>query len=320
MTAALLLEPVPARSAGVRRSRLVSALADPAAPPLTVLVAPAGFGKTTLLREWSVRDPRPFAWITLTVRHDAPSTLLRAVAAAVDDAMATTTDGRVVLVLDDVQRLHSAATHETLAAIVTDLPPTVSVALASRTAAAGPGAAPAGRRARDRAAARCAGHDALRGRGVAVRRACAARARRRRRARAHHRGLARGVVARRARLERPAGPECRGRALRWRGPDRRGVPARGGPRRALRGRTRLPAPERDPRRAVGSGLRQRPRAARVGRHAGHARAVGRPARGPGSHGRALSASPPARRPVSRRAAPHRAGARSGAPPPRQRLA
>ena len=31
--------------------------------PLALLVAPAGYGKTTLLSEWAAHDPRPFAWI-----------------------------------------------------------------------------------------------------------------------------------------------------------------------------------------------------------------------------------------------------------------
>jgi LuxR family maltose regulon positive regulatory protein len=30
-----------------------------------VVVAPAGYGKTTLLSQWAQRDPRPFAWVTL---------------------------------------------------------------------------------------------------------------------------------------------------------------------------------------------------------------------------------------------------------------
>ena len=125
MTAALFSSrpcPPAAAGAGVRRSRLVTPLADPCdAPPFAVLVAPAGFGKTTLLCEWSARDPRPFAWVTLTAATTI-RTLLRSVAAAVDAATADAADGRVVLVLDDAHRLHSAAAHETLTAIVTQLP------------------------------------------------------------------------------------------------------------------------------------------------------------------------------------------------------
>jgi LuxR family transcriptional regulator, maltose regulon positive regulatory protein len=33
--------------------------------PFATVIAPAGYGKTTLLAEWSERDPRPFAWVAL---------------------------------------------------------------------------------------------------------------------------------------------------------------------------------------------------------------------------------------------------------------
>ena len=42
----------------VPRPRLVRSLQDPG-PPLVVLVAPAGYGKTALLGEWAERDRRP---------------------------------------------------------------------------------------------------------------------------------------------------------------------------------------------------------------------------------------------------------------------
>ena len=101
--------------ATVRRTELVATLADPDAPPFIVLVAPAGFGKTTLLCEWEARDPRPFAWVTVDRRHDEPNALLQAIAAALDVASAESEDGRVVLVLDDVHLLQSAAARETVA-------------------------------------------------------------------------------------------------------------------------------------------------------------------------------------------------------------
>jgi len=54
--------PLP-RKAMVRRPRLVRALRMAREVPLAVLVAPAGYGKTTLLAEWAREDARPFAWI-----------------------------------------------------------------------------------------------------------------------------------------------------------------------------------------------------------------------------------------------------------------
>ena len=40
------------------------------AVPLVSVVAPAGYGKTTLLASWAEADPRPFAWVALDRRDD----------------------------------------------------------------------------------------------------------------------------------------------------------------------------------------------------------------------------------------------------------
>ncbi len=122
----------PAVHAGVPRPRLVAALAAPDPQRLVEIVAPAGFGKTLLLEEWSARDPRAFAWLTLSPAHDSARELLRAVARAVDAAHADAPDGRIVLVLDDVHVLRDDAARDTLAAIATQLPDNVAVAMASR--------------------------------------------------------------------------------------------------------------------------------------------------------------------------------------------
>src|SRR3712207_836201 len=49
----------------VSRPRLVRRLAGNPQARLAVLVAPAGYGKSTVLSEWAACDPRPFAWISL---------------------------------------------------------------------------------------------------------------------------------------------------------------------------------------------------------------------------------------------------------------
>ncbi len=48
------------------------------------MVAPAGYGKTTLFAGWSDVDPRPFAWVSLDRHDDDPVVLLRHIAAAID--------------------------------------------------------------------------------------------------------------------------------------------------------------------------------------------------------------------------------------------
>ena len=51
--------------------------------PCASVVAPAGYGKTTLLTEWAQADPRPFAWVALDGRDDDPVVFLRYIAAAI---------------------------------------------------------------------------------------------------------------------------------------------------------------------------------------------------------------------------------------------
>ena len=50
--------------------------------PFATVIAPAGYGKTTLLAGWAEADPRPFAWIALDGRDDDGVVLLRYIAAA----------------------------------------------------------------------------------------------------------------------------------------------------------------------------------------------------------------------------------------------
>ena len=52
--------------------------------PLVTVVAPAGYGKTTLLRQWEKDDPRPFAWVTLDESDDDPTSCLVYLASAID--------------------------------------------------------------------------------------------------------------------------------------------------------------------------------------------------------------------------------------------
>ena len=66
------------------RERLVRQLAEARDVPVALLIAPAGYGKSTLLSEWATRDDRPFAWVTLDEADNDPTTLLSAIALALD--------------------------------------------------------------------------------------------------------------------------------------------------------------------------------------------------------------------------------------------
>ena len=71
---------VPAARVGqVRRARLVERLERGASGKLTLISAPPGFGKTTLLAEWLAQDggERDIAWLSLDAGDDHPATFWR---------------------------------------------------------------------------------------------------------------------------------------------------------------------------------------------------------------------------------------------------
>ena len=81
---------------------------------LALLVAPAGYGKTTTLLEWAQHDERPFAWVALHRADDDAEHLRASVARATDPLIGR---GReFVLVLDDVQVLRSRGAIDVLTA------------------------------------------------------------------------------------------------------------------------------------------------------------------------------------------------------------
>jgi LuxR family transcriptional regulator, maltose regulon positive regulatory protein len=126
------------------------------------VVAPAGYGKTTLLAAWAESDPRPFAWVGLDAGDDDAAVFLRYIAAAVHrveplppevlDALSgpggSTWSKRVprvgralaalerplVLVLDDLHAVASLSCLDVLAALVEYVPAGSQIAIASREA------------------------------------------------------------------------------------------------------------------------------------------------------------------------------------------
>ena len=117
--------------AAVLRPRLVHALAA-AQEPLTVVVAPPGFGKTTLLRQWADADARPVVPLTLDRGHDDPARLARALAEALDDAAGCVAGAPFAIALDDVHGLGAEAI-AALTRFADDLGPQARLVLASRT-------------------------------------------------------------------------------------------------------------------------------------------------------------------------------------------
>ena len=113
----------------VARARLVRRLTEVHDITLALLVAPAGYGKTTTLLEWAQHDERPFAWVALH-RADDEAEHLRASLARATDPLTAGHD--FVLVLDDVQVLRSRGAIDVLRALVEDPPAGAQVVLASR--------------------------------------------------------------------------------------------------------------------------------------------------------------------------------------------
>jgi len=145
----------PFRPGLVARDRLVERLAASPDAPLLLLVAPAGYGKTTTLAEWDERDERPFAWIEPGRRSCDAAGLVAAVAGAFDDIEPLTpgparprdegTDMLVrlaravaarrrpfVLVVDDAGALAPDAV-AALDVLIDHVPPGSQVAIATRT-------------------------------------------------------------------------------------------------------------------------------------------------------------------------------------------
>jgi LuxR family maltose regulon positive regulatory protein len=95
MTTPLLLTKTyipPIRSDLVPRPRLVERLNAGLCHKLTLVSAPAGFGKTTLLSEWIQRVNRPVAWISLDQGDNDPNRFWRYVVAAlqtIDNSIGT---------------------------------------------------------------------------------------------------------------------------------------------------------------------------------------------------------------------------------------
>jgi LuxR family maltose regulon positive regulatory protein len=75
------LEAPAARPGTVTRRRVVSRLLDGNARVVT-LIAPPGYGKTTVLALWAAREPRPVAWLTLDDLDNDPAVLVRSLVAA----------------------------------------------------------------------------------------------------------------------------------------------------------------------------------------------------------------------------------------------
>src|SRR5687768_14905784 len=80
------LHSTPVREDWVVRRRLVDQLDRAGERPVVLVAAPAGFGKTTLLAQWTSRASRATAWVTLDSGDDDPVRLWTYVTVALERA------------------------------------------------------------------------------------------------------------------------------------------------------------------------------------------------------------------------------------------
>jgi LuxR family transcriptional regulator, maltose regulon positive regulatory protein len=78
------LRPPPARPGIVPRTALVDRLLGSHATPVSCVVAPPGYGKTTLLAQWAARKGRWVGWVSVDHRDNDPAVLLTYIATALD--------------------------------------------------------------------------------------------------------------------------------------------------------------------------------------------------------------------------------------------
>ena len=100
---ALLYIPSP-RSNLVSRPRLIERLNAGLHRKLTLVSAPAGFGKTTLLSEWVAGCGRPVAWALLDEGDNDLVRFLAYLVAAlqkVDEAIGQSVQGKIVLMVNE---------------------------------------------------------------------------------------------------------------------------------------------------------------------------------------------------------------------------
>ena len=148
------------RAGTIRRSLLIERLARDDSRPIVSVVAPPGYGKTTLLSQWAERNGQAFAWVSVDEQDNDPRVLLSYVAKALDavqpvdgrvfDALASpvsSVPGMVVprvgtafasmtapvaLVLDDVHALHNSECRAALSVLADHVPGGSRLVLAGR--------------------------------------------------------------------------------------------------------------------------------------------------------------------------------------------
>src|SRR4028118_474683 len=145
----------------VLRSRLTERLNEGLHRKLTLISAPAGFGKTTLLSDWLAGYERPAAWLSLDEGDSDPARFLSYLVAALQTIAPNIAEGvlgalqspqppptesiltallneittipdQIVLVLDDYHAVDARAVDDALTFLLEHLPPRMHLIIATR--------------------------------------------------------------------------------------------------------------------------------------------------------------------------------------------
>ena len=150
------------RSDLITRDRLLKRLKEGSGGPITLVCAPAGFGKTTLIAQWIQSTNRPTVWLSLEEHDDELHIFVRLLASALQNAFPEAFYGigsllettrfpsieqvvslfindladfpdDLILVLDDYHLIRNREIHTLLELLVEYLPPQLHIVLATRS-------------------------------------------------------------------------------------------------------------------------------------------------------------------------------------------
>jgi LuxR family maltose regulon positive regulatory protein len=151
----------PTRAKLVSRPRLVERLREGMNCKLTVVSAPAGFGKTTLLSEWATQSKSPVAWVSLDEGDNDPARFwayflaaMRTIQAGIEESarhlldsphppctetvltvlinQTATVPDDFALILDDYHVINAQPIHSTINFLIDHSPPQMHLVIASR--------------------------------------------------------------------------------------------------------------------------------------------------------------------------------------------
>ena len=156
----LRIPPQPHRA--IHRTRLIHALEYGIVDyKLTLISAPAGYGKTTLLAQWAQSSVLPTAWLTISPEDNDLERFLRSLLKAWAEVQPEVVESKLgrllgalspdteaslsaflnaandlpdhtVFVLDDFHRIEDSAIHQMLTFLIDHLPPKLHIVLAGR--------------------------------------------------------------------------------------------------------------------------------------------------------------------------------------------